>query len=223
MMPSYTDFYTLLFSFVLGGFCLEALRRTETGLSKPQKLGLLTLITLWLFGVHMYVSQKLILPEDVSSLGFMAFLVVGVGAVSGLLFLTPIRDKVLSIRQEYLMLIQGLRVFFGMGFLIQGALGIMPLYFGITDGFFHITSAFLALKAGLLLNVKDSGCSGKKGLWTANIFGLSDIAIVVYGLSFYLLKDVGPHHGVMYAALFAAPIFINAHFVSIYKLLTDKK
>lgn len=107
-------------------------------------------------------------------------------------------------------------MFFGAGFLIEGVLGQMPQGFSIVDGFFHITSAFLALKSGLLWAQRKNN---KGEIWFANIFGLTDIVIVALGIPFSLLASVGPNHNMMYAAFFATPLFVLFHIFSLAKLM----
>ena len=54
-------------------------------------------------------------------------------------------------------------------------------------------------------------------------FGITDIIIVALGIPFFLISKVGANHNMMYAAFFAAPIFVAFHFISIWKLLINKK
>jgi hypothetical protein len=111
-------------------------------------------------------------------------------------------------------------VFFGAGFLIEAALGLLPQRFGIADGMTHVIAAFLALKAGLLL-AKDG--HNRFELWFANLFGLLDIVVVALGISFVLLNDITPYHNMMYVVFFAAPLFLGLHLVSIVKLVRTSR
>lgn len=110
---------------------------------------------------------------------------------------------------------QGMRAFFGAGFLIQGVLGSMPPAFAIADGLTHITAAVLALWTSWMLG---KGWFGPRVLWLTNLFGLLDIVVVAAGIAFVLLPKIGPYHNVMYAAFFAASIFIALHLLSIRSL-----
>ncbi|MCF2152226.1 hypothetical protein IQ276_038745 [Desmonostoc muscorum LEGE 12446] len=209
-----TTLYILLFNIILCSFFIESLK--SAGASRNLRAFMAGIFVFWLIVLHLLISSKRLFPQDINSIEFLGAILLGVGIVSVGFFLTPLRGKLLSVNQEYLMLMQGLRVFFGAGFLVEASLKIMPTYFGVADGIFHITSAFLALRAGILLA---SGTGKKFDLWVANLFGLLDILVVAGGLAFFLLAEVGAHHNVMYAALFAAPIFINLHIASIVKLL----
>ena len=46
-------------------------------------------------------------------------------------------------------------------------------------------------------------------------FGLTDVALVALGIPWFLIAAVGPNHNMMYAAFFAAPIFVALHAVSL--------
>ncbi|MGK7943626.1 MAG: hypothetical protein AB4058_04075 [Microcystaceae cyanobacterium] len=209
-----TTLYIVVFDLILAGFLLESLRRVG---AKPKfRFSLGVIFGVWLILLHFLISGQKLFPANINSIAFLAAIVLGVAIVGVGCFATPLRSYLLAIPQEYILLIQGLRVFFGAGFLVEASLGVMPVYFGIADGATHILAAFFALKAGLLF-AKHGNNQGE--IWFANIFGLVDILLVASGLAFFLLSQVGPHHNVMYAALFAAPIFINLHLVSMLKLL----
>jgi hypothetical protein len=165
----------------------------------------------WMFG-----GQQLI-PPDIGGPGFFALLLAGVAVVAALFFVTPIGDGFLRGGHEWLLIPQGMRAFFGAGFLMQGALGAMPPAFAIADGLTHIAAAVLALWTVWLVG---KGYAGRGALWFANLFGLLDIVVVAAGLAFVLLPAMGPYHSVMYAAFFAAPLFIALHLLSIRRLLS---
>ena len=98
----------------------------------------------WLGLLHLGLSTKSIFPADISGPVFLAIIFLGVGAVGALLLLVPpVRQGLLALDQEQLLLMQGIRVFFGANFLMQGGLGNMPLLFGILDGWTHIAAGFL--------------------------------------------------------------------------------
>lgn len=81
---------------------------------------------------------------------FLAVILAGVAGVAGvvaLLFLTPLRRLVMALDQQQLMLLQGMRVWFGAAFLMWAALGLLPASFGIVDGFTHVGAGFFGLIA----------------------------------------------------------------------------
>jgi len=135
-------------------------------------------------------------------------------------FATTVKKYLLKVPQEFLLFPQGLRVFFGAGFLIEACLGIMPATFGILDGITHVSSAFLAMMTAIVYTSK---WKSNRMVWIANLFGLIDILVVAVGISFFLLKDISPNHNVMYAVFFAAPLFITLHIISIWKLIKNPR
>ena len=79
---------------------------------------------------------------------------------------------------------QGLRVFVSAGFFTEAALNIIPLEYGIMDGFMHTGSAFSVLIAATLY-VKNSSMKNT-ALWIANIIGVADILIIVTSICFWV-------------------------------------
>lgn len=215
---SATTAYVLLFDLILAGFFCEALRRS--GASKKFRTVFFIVLMLWLAALFIGISTHALFPTDTGHwlFFFLLFGWVGVVCVAALTN-TTIRNRLLSIPQPLLMLPQGLRIFFGAGFLIQAALGTMPKEFGMVDGMTHIIAGFLALKTGLLIGQLDKQ---RFELWFANIFGLIDIVAVATGLAFILIDDTGLYHNIMLAAFFAAPIFVLLHIVSIAKLVIER-
>ncbi len=170
-----------------------------------------------LFGV---ISTQGVLSTDISSVAFYAVILSGVAAVGALLFgVTPIRQFVLSLDQRQLMLLQGVRIYFGAAFLIQGGLGLLPGTFGLIDGLTHISAGFFALIAAFAVA---AGVQARRRAWFANAFGLGDILVVATTLAFVLLEDIGPHHPMMYAVFLPAPLWLWAHVISIVKLAGDR-
>ncbi len=171
----------------------------------------------WLVLLHLGLSTKSIFPADVSGIAFLAVIFLAVGAVGGLLFMVPqIRDRLLALDQQQLMLMQGIRVFFGANFLMMASLGSLPKTFGIMDGLTHIAAGFFGLIAAFAL---DRGINGIRRAWFANIFGVADILVVASTLSLVLLPDITPYHTMMYAVFLPAPLWLWFHFVSIWKLV----
>jgi len=175
----------------------------------------------WLAVLHLGLSTKSIFPEDISGIVFLSLVFVAVGIVGLLLLAMPsVRKLVFGLSQEQLLLMQGIRVFFGATLLMQASLGSMPLVFGIVDGWTHISAGFFGLIAAFSLA---TGNNGVRRAWFANIFGLSDILIVASTLSFVILSDITPHGSMMYAVFLPAPLWLWFHVVSILKLMRSEQ
>ncbi len=171
----------------------------------------------WLALLHLGLSTKSIFPEDISGILFLLIIFAAVGLV-GLLLLAvhPVKKIVLGLSQQQLLLMQGIRVFFGASFITQASLGNMPLLFGIADGWTHIAAGFFGLVAAFpMTNTIDA----IKRAWFANLFGLVDILIVASTLSLVILQDITPHGSMMYAVFLPAPLWLWFHLISIWKLL----
>jgi hypothetical protein len=180
-------------------------------------MGIAAGMLVWLGVLHLALSSESLFPKDISGIAFLAIIFAGVGLVGGLLFLIPsIRNLLLNLDQRQLMLLQGIRAFFGGTFLMFASLGVLPQGFGIIDGFTHIGAGFFGLIAAFSLA---SGVQGNRRAWFANIFGLTDILIVASTLALILLPQIGPHHPMMYAVFLPAPLWLWFHLVSIWKLL----
>ncbi len=172
----------------------------------------------WLAILYALLSSKTAFSPEISGLTFFGVILSGVG-LFGLVLLgfAPVRRYVLSLDQRQLMVFQGVRIFFGATFLIQGGLGLLPSGFGMIDGLTHISAGFFALIAAFSLS---ASTQGRRRAWFANLFGLADILIVASSLAFVLLDTIGPHHPMMYAVFLPAPLWLWAHVLSIYQLLT---
>ncbi|MDX2504612.1 MAG: hypothetical protein QNL62_09075 [Gammaproteobacteria bacterium] len=171
----------------------------------------------WLMLLHLGLSTKSIFPEDISGIVFLIIIFIAVGIV-GLLLLTvpPVKKLLVGLNQQQLLLMQGIRVFFGATFLMQASLGSMPLVFGIVDGWTHIAAGFFALIAAFSMA---SSSNAVRWAWFANLFGLMDILIVASTLSLLILKDITPHGSMMYAVFLPAPLWFWFHLISMQKLL----
>ena len=167
---------------------------------------------LWLGFMVWGIGGQNLFQADIGSWAFFAILLCGVVGVLVLFMATRLGALLSKGGQEFLLLPQGLRAFFGAGFLVEGALGVMPRDFAVLDGLTHITAAVLALMTALMLARRQVGLGA---VWLTNLFGLVDVVVVAAGIAFVLLPQIGPHHNVMYAALFAAPIFIALHLLSL--------
>ena len=170
----------------------------------------------WIATLHAVISTGTVVPSDIAALPFYSIILLGVAAVGALIFLVkPVRELLLGLDQQQLMLLQGIRVYFGAAFLIQGGLGLLPPAFGLIDGVSHISAGFLALLAAVAPSLRR--------LWVANAFGVADILVVATSLAFVLLESIGPHHPMMYAVFLPAPFWLWFHVVSIWKLLAQDR
>lgn len=174
----------------------------------------------WLTFLHWGLATKSIFPEDISGIAFLIFIFIAVGVVGLLLLVVPaMKELMLGLSQEQLLLMQGIRVFFGATFLMQGGLGSMPLMFGIIDGWTHIAAGFFGLIAAFSMA---TGIDAVRRAWFANLFGLLDILIVASSLSLLILSEITPHGSMMYAVFLPAPLWLWFHLISIYKLLNQQ-
>ncbi len=188
-------------------------------LASVRRIGIGTAMMIWMVFLHLGLSTKSIFPADISGVAFLTIIFLYVGVVGTVLFvIKPIRRLLLDLDQEQLLLLQGIRVFFGATFMMQASLGILPTGFGIMDGFTHIGAGFFGLIAAFSLA---AGVEGVRRAWFANLFGLADILVVASSLAFVLLPDIGPHHSMMYAVFLPAPLWLWFHIVSIWKLARD--
>jgi hypothetical protein len=171
----------------------------------------------WLAVLHWGLSNRSLFPQDISGVAFLVVIFVAVGAVGAvLLLIPPVRRLLLGLEQRQLLLLQGIRVFFGATFLMQAGLGVLPQVFGILDGFTHAGAGFFGLIAAFSVA---AGVQGARRAWFANFFGLADILIVASSLALVLLPQIGPHHSMMYAVFLPAPLWLWFHLISIWKLV----
>jgi hypothetical protein len=173
-------------------------------------------LLIWLLLLHWGLSGQHMFPQNISGAVFLIVIFAAVGLTGAILLLVPpIRTLLLNLEQQQLMLLQGIRVFFGATFLMQASLGTLPQTFGILDGFTHISAGFFGLIAAFSLAVD---VNGVRRAWFANIFGLADILIVASTLALVLLPHIGPHHSMMYAVFLPAPLWFWFHIISIWRL-----
>jgi hypothetical protein len=171
----------------------------------------------WLGALHMGLSTQSLFPQTISGVAFLLVIFAAVGAVGFVLLAIPAARAVLwNLEQRQLLLLQGVRVFFGATFLMQASTGVLPPAFGILDGYTHIGAGFLGMAAAYSIA---TAAQGERRAWFANIFGLLDILIVASTLALVLLPELGPHHPMMYAVFFPAPLWLWFHVISIAKLL----
>jgi hypothetical protein len=175
----------------------------------------------WLGLLHLGISNQALFPSNISGIAFLLVIFGAVGVVGVLLLgARTLRTAFLGMQQKDLMLFQGIRVFYGAGFLSQAATGVLPLDFGIIDGFTHIGAGFFGLVAAYSVA---TNADPKRRLWFANAFGLADILIVASTLALLLLPTIGPHHSMMYAVFLPAALWLWAHLISIGKLMSGEK
>lgn len=173
----------------------------------------------WLAILYLGLSARSVFPADITGIVFLAIVFVFVGIVGALLFLfAPVRQLVLGLDQRQLLLLQGIRVFFGANFLMLTSLGALPKLFGILDGWTHIAAGFLGLVAAFSVA---AGIQGVRRAWFANLFGLADILVVAGTLALILLPQISPHHSMMYAVFLPAPLWLWFHLISIWKLIRE--
>lgn len=170
----------------------------------------------WLTLLHFGLSAKTLFAENISGVLFLFIIFIAVGAVGILLFtVPPVKKLILGLTQPQLLLMQGIRVFFGASFLMQAGLGHMPLIFGIVDGWTHIAAGFFGLVAAFSMA---SNINAVRQAWFANLFGLLDILLVASTLSLLILSEITPHGSMMYAVFLPAPLWFWFHLVSMAKL-----
>jgi hypothetical protein len=183
-------------------------------------IGIGTGMLIWLGLLHFGLSTQRLFPADISNINFLIVIFIAVGLVGALLLLIkPIRDKLVSLSQKQLLLLQGIRVFFGANFLMQASLGGLPQTFGILDGWTHIGAGFLGLVAAFTMA---ADVDGERRAWFANIFGTLDILVVASSLALMLLPTLTPFHPMMYAVFLPAPLWLWFHLVSMWKLVQSK-
>lgn len=176
----------------------------------------------WLITLHFALSTHNLFNENISGPQFLTVIVIAVSLVGALLLGIPdIRKILLGLTQQQLLLLQGVRIFFGAAFLTQASAGTMPLLFGIIDGWSHIAAGFLGLTAAFSYSINSDAA---RRAWFTNLWGLLDILVVASTLSLLILPDITPHGPMMYAVFLPAPLWLWFHLISIYKLLTcDEK
>jgi hypothetical protein len=170
----------------------------------------------WLLALHLGLSAQALFPPGIGGSAFLAVIVGAVALVGAVLFgVAPVRALLWRLEPAQLMLLQGVRVFFGAGFLVQAATGELPAAFGVIDGLTHIAAGFFGLVAAHALA---TGVDGARRAMFANLFGLADILVVASSLALLLLPQIGPHHTMMYAVFLPAPLWLWFHLLAIAKL-----
>ena len=203
-----TTLYIIIMNLALAFTLLKLLQHNNTEL-KTQKIAF-GIFGLWWIATLLLFGNNSVLPNDISSMALFTIILIGVALVG--VVLSPIMKALIALPQEFLLLPQAFRMFFGAGFLIEAIFGIMPQGYGAVDGILHIITAFLATTLAIYVA---RGAKVTKSLIMVNIFGLLDIVVVAGGIAFFILSDIGTDHNVFYAVFFAAPIFIWLHLISL--------
>lgn len=175
---------------------------------------------LWITFIHFVFSNKLIIPIDISGGAFFALTLTSALLALIIFYFSPLKKVFDNIPQEYIQIVQGLRVFVASGFLMEGVLNIIPAWFSIMDGFLHVSSGFMALIAAIAV-VKNQH-SKSSLLWLANIVGVLDIVIIVTSISLIVWKDLGAFHNMQYVVFYTGVLLLWFHFISISKLIKSK-
>ena len=213
-----TTYYVLALNSVLAIVLLFLLKIGRAKKSTIVATGIVSF--LYILIEHWGIGGKHIFSSGISGTSFYFIILAGAITGIGLLYLT-LKQPFFNLSQEHLQMTQGLRVFVSAGFFAEAALGVIPLEFGIIDGFMHAVSAFSALLAGILFIRKSSLRS--QALWVANIIGVADILIIITSICFSVWEDIGPHHNMQYVVFFGGVVFLWIHFVSISKLIQNNK
>jgi hypothetical protein len=174
----------------------------------------------WIIFIHFIFSNKLIIPVDISGGAFYALTLTSATLALTVFYFSPLKKIFDNIPQDYIQIVQGLRVFVASGFLMEGVLNVIPAWFSIMDGFLHVSSGFLALVAAIAV-VKNQS-SKNALLWLANIAGVLDIAIIVTSISLVVWNDLGAFHNMQYVVFYTGVLLLWFHFVSISKLINAK-
>ncbi len=207
-------YYVIILNILLAGCLLLLLHIGKASKKTIRITGVISIVYIML--EHWLIGSHILFSETISGLSFFEIILGGATLGVGTFYLT-LRASFFNLSQEHLQMIQGVRIFVSAGFFTEAALGIIPLYFGILDGFMHAISAFSALIAAILY-VKNSSLK-TTALWIANIIGVLDILIIVTSICFFVWEDIGPHHNMQYVVFFGGVLFLWIHTASILKLL----
>ena len=211
-----TTLYIIVMEIALAFTIFKMLNHNNTE-AKTMKIAFI-IFGSWLLATLLLFGNNSVLPNDISSFALFSIVLVGVG-VAGLV-LSPLFKALIALPQEFLLLPQAFRMFFGAGFIVEAVFGIIPAGYGAVDGILHIATAFLATTLAIYVA---RGAKVKKSLVLVNLFGLLDIVVVASGIAFFILSDIGVEHNVFYAVFFAAPIFIWLHLISLYKVYIERQ
>ena len=130
---TFASLYVIAGDLILSGFLLETLRRG--GMSDRNRAVIGTIFLAWISFLFWRISTARLFPNQISNLAFFIAFAGLVNFVCLPMIGVPIlRNMFLKLTHDALLLPQGLRVFFGAGFLVEGVLGFVPKDFSILDG-----------------------------------------------------------------------------------------
>jgi len=209
-----TTIWVILVDLIVAGASIWLLKKGKASNAVAATFGIISVI--WIGFLHWILGGKHLFPNDMSPFLFYMIILGGVAAAF-VLFYATLKEYFFALSQDSIQIIHGLRVFVGGGFLMEATLGVIPAWFGIMDGFLHITSGFLALIAAIAFIKKLS--SSRPLLWLANIVGIADVLIIATSICFWVWPALGPNHHALYVVFYAPPVVLWFHFVSVRKLL----
>jgi len=211
-----TTYWVILIAIIAAAVTVWLFRVGKASQKTQVIVGVLS--TAFIALMHWGFGGKNIFSPDMSGGTFFLIILGGAFLVNVLLFLTSYKIFY-ALSQECIQLVQGLRVFIGGGFLMEGVVGVIPGWFSIMDGFMHIASGFLALVAAIAY-LKNEGFKNKL-LCLANIVGVTDIVVIITSICFLVWRDLGPHHNMQYIVFGGGPILLWLHFISMMKLRNE--
>ena len=162
------------------------------------------------------IKFGIVLPGDMNGVVYFMMILLLVGVYGILMYFSPLRVAFVNLSTDSSLALQGLRVLFGANFLIQGAFGVLPLGAGLVHGIMHVLTGVLCLYAALVfLQSKPA----RNFILVANLFGIIDILVTAFDISFVSFEAMGLRHGINYAVFFAAPLYFWLHIFSILQTL----
>lgn len=209
-----TTWYVVLMDVVIALATLWLLKKGNGTIAQLVTTGFVFLC--WIVILVWAMSGEHIVSPNIEGLTFYLVIIGFVLFAGILMYITGLLKVFYSASQVDILIVHGFRVFVAAGFFTEGALGVIPVKFGIMDGFMHMTSGFLALFTVILLLINKKAIMW---VWVTNVAGLLDILIIATAICFFVFSEIGPHHNMMLAVFFAAPVLIWLHFTSLYKLI----
>ncbi len=209
-----TTYWTILVNII---FLIATNRLLKIGQASNSLRWVFRLASLgWIAFLHIIFSNHLLIPSDISGVAFYLLTLSCAAFVLVIFYFSPLKKVFDNLSQVDIQLVQGLRVFVAAGFLVEGILGVIPAWFSIMDGFFHVTSGFLAMIAAIAVLKNQS--NKKQLLWLANLVGVVDIVVIVSGVSLVVWDKIGPFHNMQYVIFYTGVLLLWFHLVSILKL-----
>ena len=128
-----TTLYIIIMSIALFFTVLKMLQHNNTE-AKTIKMAFI-IFGSWFVATLLLFGENTVLPKDISSFGLFSIVLLGLG-VAGLA-LSPLFKALIALPQEFLLLPQAFRMFFGAGFIVEAVFGIIPAGYGAVDGIFY--------------------------------------------------------------------------------------